>query len=187
METRKVREHVSRCQRCTQEVDHTRKLMTALDQLPRFAPSARFADAVMARVDLSQQAVPARGSSFGQLLASRSGWAVLGATISAPAVALMVVAGLIFSQPLATPAVLWEWLLPRVQVVNEGALGWLINQLNSPEVRNALTTAYSAFETIPPVALAAAALVFTLGMPLSLWGLIRLTRSSWSGRVTYAN
>lgn len=47
-----LRAHVRECPRCAHEVTETRRVIEALAELPRMAPSPGFADAVMERVSL---------------------------------------------------------------------------------------------------------------------------------------
>ena len=53
--------HVTECPKCLATADHERKLILELAQLPRFAPSAEFADRVMARVR-----IPTPSGEFGE-------------------------------------------------------------------------------------------------------------------------
>ena len=44
--------HLAECSLCLAEADQERKVLLELAQLPRFAPSASFADRVMAQVKI---------------------------------------------------------------------------------------------------------------------------------------
>ena len=44
--------HLTECSLCRSEAEHERKVVLELAQLPRFAPSASFADRVMAQVKI---------------------------------------------------------------------------------------------------------------------------------------
>lgn len=52
-------QHVRGCSQCATELQGVRALITALEGLPSFAPSAAFADGVMARVQFAPEAATA--------------------------------------------------------------------------------------------------------------------------------
>lgn len=53
--------HLAECAACLAAADHERKLLLELARLPRFAPSAEFAERVMARVR-----IPTPSGEFGE-------------------------------------------------------------------------------------------------------------------------
>lgn len=185
-EALEVRRHVDTCRRCALEVETVRSLIAMLDDLPRFAPSAAFADAVMARVRIEPVVNPVLAFLRRLVPSTRRGWVILGTVTITPAVALLATIGLMLIQPLVTPAVLWQWFLLRVQVIGQGALGWVSEVLYGPETWNAVAIVYSTLEPIPAAALVALATTIALGVPLSAWGLVKLTRTP-GVNVTYAN
>lgn len=101
-EREEVRSHVEGCTLCAAELEVSRALFASLAQLPRFAPSPSFEDAVMARVTIRPQGSAALARARRWLPATRRGWMMLFAALVAPFVPLLAVAAWLLSQPLVT-------------------------------------------------------------------------------------
>jgi anti-sigma factor RsiW len=181
-----ARAHVETCDRCSAELNAYRALFAVLGELPRFAPSPAFADAVMARVRIAPQEHP--WFAWLRRLAPRTGraWALLGVLATAPALPIIALFAWLLTQPLLTPAVLGEWTLMRTQAAAQALFAGLLEGVHAWGVVGQIESVYAALRAVPAEALGGAVLFLGLAMPLSAWGLIRLTRTPMR-RVTHAN
>lgn len=169
--------HVAACSRCEAELDAYRVLFDRLGDLPRFAPSADFADAVMARVQIVPQTslVPAWIRRL--VPQTRRAWIFLGSAIVAPAVPIIALVLLLFSQPLLSPVTLWQWGSLRMQSMTQAGLAWLLDQTASSGIYGFGESMITTAQAIPLALVVAAIALLGFAMPLSAWGLLRLTRT----------
>jgi hypothetical protein len=181
-----ARTHIESCGRCASELDVYRQLFMMLGDLPRFAPSPAFADAVMTRVRLAPRESPMAAWLRRLVPSTRRGWVLLGTIVTAPVTPFIALAAWLMVQPLVTPTLLWQWLQIRAQAMGESSVSWFLQQTFGPGVPEWTQTLYSILQAIPGSAFGIAAAVLAIGIPLSAWGLHRLTRLPVS-RVTYAN
>jgi hypothetical protein len=86
-----LRAHVRECAECRQELEAARELVTTLEHLPHFTPSAHFADRVLARVEVFEPwHVAARDTTRRWLPRSRPAQVVAGAFAATAAFVLSV-------------------------------------------------------------------------------------------------
>jgi len=185
VEATAARRHVDACPRCASELGAYESLFAALRQLPRYAPSAGFADAVMARVVIAPRESTVRAWVRKLAPNTRRGWALIGVAVAAPATPLLALLLWLMTQPLLSPTTFAQWLLmrlPTVDVVWATVVGYVIGAGAMEWVE----LAYTSFQAVPLVALLGVAGVLAIGIPLSGWGLLRLTRTP-VGSITYAN
>src|SRR5690606_16799982 len=129
---------VESCRRCSRELDAFSNVVSLLDHLPRFAPSATFADAVMARVSTAPAVNPVMALLKRLIPATRHGWTVVAAVTIAAATVLLGIVGMMLVQPLVTPSLLWQWFVLRTQAIGQGTLAWMSERLYGPEAWNAV-------------------------------------------------
>lgn len=103
-----VDSHLAACARCRAEVDELRSLYVALSALPRFEPTAGFADRVMRHVRVRQPALAA-AAAWIERVAPRStrGWAAAAAVLALPVIGATVLVGWLLSQPGVDAQGLW--------------------------------------------------------------------------------
>lgn len=174
--------HLAGCEHCRREVERRRALEAALAALPRFEPSAAFAEGVMARVRLAPAGSAAAVRRW--LPRTRRGWAGAAALLLAPGLPLVLLVAWLFARPGVSLAVLAGQLLDGL-----GDAGWSIAlhaadaliRLGALRGLELALDAVAAAGGITPVALAAAALV-----PLTLWAMLRLARLP-AGNSPYAH
>lgn len=181
-----ARRHLDTCQRCALEFDSHRNLFALLNHLPRFAPSPAFSEQVMARV----RVMPAENPLVAWLRrlapTTRKGWLLLGTIVTAPVTPFLALAALFLIQPLVTPSLLWQWLQLRAQGVTQGSVAWLTERVFGVGGWEAVAIAYSTVDAIPTNAIFGLFVTIAVGIPLSVWGLLKLTRPP-NVSVKYAN
>ncbi len=173
------RDHLLGCADCLTQVERLREIAVALAALPRFAPSAAFADAVMARVSVAPAAVRR------WLPATRAGWLRLAAALLIPLIPVLALAAWLLSRPLVTAPALLGWAGDQLRESFWAAVlaigGAAVRSGLWDSVGGALAAMAGAVsgELVPAVL--ALALV-----PFSLLVLIRLSRAP-TGGVTHAH
>ena len=185
-EAQAARGHLSSCQRCATEMEAFGSLFGMLGELPRFAPSPAFADAVMARVRIAPSESWYAGLLRRLIPTTRRGWLLLGTALTAPATPFIALAVWLLFQPLVTPTTLWQWGQLRVQSGAEASIAWLGEWFLTSLAGEGLAMLYTSVQSIPTNALSGAIAFLAVAIPLSAWALVRLTRSP-SGKVSYAN
>ncbi len=178
--------HLEACGRCAAELEGLRALFAALEGLPRFAPSAGFGDAVMARVRVEPRAVPAVERLRRWLPKTRRGWTLLSAAFVTPALPVIALAIWLFTHPLLSPSALWQWTGLKVQHGAQTAFAYLMTRGSGSGVFERTEQVYSTITATPLLSLAAVLGVLAVAIPLSAWSLVRLTRTPME-TVTYAN
>ena len=181
-----ARVHLDRCARCSTELEAFTSLFGSLGELPRFAPSPAFADAVMARVRIAPQESPALAWLRRLAPTSRRGWILLAVASVAPALPIFALVIWLLTQPLLTPATLWQWTLLRAQAASQTSAAWLFDRAINSGLLGWAEGSLAAVRTFPVEALGGIVAILAVAIPLSVWGIVRLTRAP-SASVTYAN
>lgn len=181
-----ARVHIESCGRCSAEVEAFRALFMMLEGLPRLAPSADFADAVMARVQVAPQENAVYAWLRRLIPSTRRGWTLLGLAIVAPVLPLLTVLAWMFTQPLVSPATLWQWGMLRTQSAAQAGTAWLVDRTVAAGLPGWVEALYTTLQTVPSAALSGAVAFLAVAIPLSGWALVRLTRTP-VGSVTHAN
>ena len=103
-----VQSHVSVCTECRAELDEMQSLFSVLASLPTFAPSAGFADLVMARVRVRRPAF-ATANAWVQRVTPHTtrGWAAAAALLALPVIGAAVLVSWLMMQPGVSPQSLW--------------------------------------------------------------------------------
>lgn len=178
MERSRAEAHLRQCALCTAELEASRAVISALESLPRFVPSAGFADAVMARVVM--QAAPEAGAEAVRkrrwLPQTRRGWMLVLAAALAPLVPLVHYLAWVFSHPGVTAGSLWAitrgWMAETAWgatvrgaewTLRSGATRWVVEQGGQ------LPGGYAGLLAIVVMAL--------LAIPVSGWAMVRLLRT----------
>ena len=187
MERARAESHLAQCALCTAELDASRAVIAALDGLPRFASSATFADAVMARVLLPAEA-PAASTATARrrwLPATRRGWMLVLAAALAPLAPVVPLLAWVFAHPGVNASSLWDigrgWVAETVWgatvrgvewMLRSGAARWVVEQGGQ------MPGGY--------VGLLAVVLMALLAIPVSGWAMVRLLRTP-TGELTHAH
>lgn len=185
-ESTRATEHLQRCARCSSEFEAYRVLAASLAELPRFAPSPDFADAVMARVRMAPAADPFYAKLVSSLPQTRRGWSMLVAAAVAPALPVILLVGWLLSQPLVTAGALWQWGSAQVLDGSRLVLASLTEWSASVGLLSAAQGLVESVQAVPLVTLMVVVAVLAVAIPLSAWALVRLVRTPM-GNVTYAN
>jgi anti-sigma factor RsiW len=178
-------EHIRACELCAGELAGHRALQAALSGLPRFAPSAGFNDAVMARVRVPQPS-PVWSMIQRRAPRTRRGWAMLSGALAAPALPLVWLAVWVYTQPGISIASLW-----RDGTERAGSLAWALLERTfewglGTGVFGWARAIVNAALDVPLETAAGAFGVLAVAIPLSAWSLFRLVRTPM-GNGTYAN
>lgn len=182
----RAEDHLQRCARCSGELEAYRGLFVALSDLPRFAPSAGFADAVMARVRMAPETDPLYARMVRLIPRTRRGWAILTGAVGAPALALVALVAWVLSQPLVTATSLWQWTTLKGSELALSAAGGLAQWAVSLGVPDAVQVVYDTIAGVPTETLMAVVALLAVATPLSVWSLVRLVRTPMR-EVEYAN
>lgn len=178
--------HVQECAACATELEAARSLYLALAQLPRFAPSAEFADLVIAKVQVTPRASPVFAWIRHWTPETRRGWSLLIAALLAPMLPIIGLVLWVVSNPvISAPAVLqWSFLQGRALAAEAGAA--IASWGTSLGIQGWVGAVYTLLQTVPLDAIVLALLILAVAIPLSAWSLVRLVRTP-TGNVTYAN
>jgi anti-sigma factor RsiW len=187
--------HVEDCGRCADELGAWAGLAARLGSLERLAPSAAFADAVMAEVRVSARApvaapqAPLQGllAAFTRLLPrTREAWAALSGAALTPLVVSGVGLYAVFSHPAITLGSLvsfLEWKLADVAVAAWGGLA--SGALQSPQLFDAYSLLGSL--TAAPGAVLAGVAAYAAVAALSARVVYRHVFSNRPSEVAYAH
>ncbi len=140
----------------------------------------------MARVQIAPQESPALAWLRRWIPNTRRGWALVGAAIVAPAVPILALLAWMLSQPLLSPATLWQWAMLRTQSAAQTGAAWLLEMALSLDLVDRAGSLLDAAQAVPNSALGGALAFLAVATPLSVWTLFRLTRTPM-GSVTHAN
>ncbi|HKJ93553.1 MAG TPA: zf-HC2 domain-containing protein [Longimicrobiales bacterium] len=136
-----VQSHVASCERCQAELEEWQSLFTMLAALPQQAPSAGFAQRVMAGVVVHQPWPVRVGALLRRLVPeTTAGWATATAVLALPVLACTGLLTWLMSQPGVTAQGLWLILANGVSSATGAAGSWLWSQwLQSPLAAYAVT------------------------------------------------
>ncbi len=185
MERSRAEAHLRGCKLCTAELEASRAVIAALDSLPRFAPSASFADAVMARVVMQPAPEAETVKKRRWLPQTRRGWMLVLAAAFAPVVPLVHYLAWVFSHPGVTAGSLWAiargWVAESAWgatvrgaewTLRSGAARWVVEQGGQ------MPGGYAGLLAIVAMAL--------LAIPVSGWAMVRLLRTP-TGELAHAH
>lgn len=185
-EHREASLHVESCPRCSSVVDGYHALFSALSDLPRFAPSPGFSEAVIARTRLTPEPGPVALWLRRFMPRTRRGWALLGAAVVTPVLPIAAAVIWLLTHPLLTPGSLWQWAADQGTAVGAStgvvALRWATNSGAAGLTRGAFDLA----RALPLETITVLATFLAIAMPLSVWAIVRLVRTPMKD-VTYAN
>lgn len=185
-EERSARAHLAECMRCTMELEAFEALFARLGDLPRFAPSAAFADAVMARVQIAPEESSALAWLRRVVPSTRRGWALLASAAVVPALPLIALILLVATQPLLSPTTLWQWAMIRTQASAQTGFAWLFDIAINSGLYGWFASGLTTVQSLPVMALGGAVALLAIAIPLSGWSLVRLTRTP-VGSVNHAS
>jgi anti-sigma factor RsiW len=173
--------HLTACAECAGELDVYRTIFASLADLPRFAPSRGFTDAVMSKVQIvPAPALPVR--VIQRLLPStRKGWTILVGVSSAPVLAYVALLAWLFSNPLVSAeglgAFAFEWSRTQLGALATWAADGLVG-LGVVQMGQALA---ASLLTVPTDLVVTLAVVLAIATPLSIWTLYRSLRTPLGG------
>ena len=185
-EVSSARAHLAACMRCTAELEAYEALFARLGQLSRYAPSPAFADAVMARVQIAPAESPAMAWLRRFVPTTRRGWMMIGSAVIAPALPILALILLLMTQPLVTATTLWQWIMLRTQSMSQAGFAWLFDRATTSGIYSWMETGFTAAQSLSMSVLGLALVFVAIAIPLSGWGLVRLTRTPM-GSVNHAN
>lgn len=187
LERARAESHLARCALCTAELEASRAVISALAALPRFAPSATFADAVMARVLLPAEAPEASTARARRrwLPATRRGWMLVLAAGLAPLAPIVPFLAWVFSHPGVNAGSLWAigrgWVAETVWGATVRGAEWTLRSSAAQwvvEQGGQMPGGYAG--------LLAVVLMALLAIPVSGWAMVRLLRTP-TGELTHAH
>ncbi|HEX2202497.1 MAG TPA: hypothetical protein VHG91_04345 [Longimicrobium sp.] len=177
-------EHVRGCAHCAAELESARALFASLAALPSFEPSAKFADAVMARVAVRPAEAFAAAPAEARrrwLPRTRAGWMGLTGAVLVPAAPAVAILAWLLSYPGVTLGSVFrlfgDWAAESAWSGAVRTAAWMVG---SPAWERAVTMPGGL------AGLAAVALVLALSIPVSGWGIVRLLRTPMGG-MTHAH
>lgn len=178
-------EHLSVCAPCAAEREASRAIIASLGNLQRFAPSASFSAAVMARVRIAAAPHPFMIWVQRWLPRARQSWSLVLSMLLAPVIALGMAAGWMLSTGEISVGEVWQWSAGRARdlawSVTGGALNSVTNSGAAPSVGQ---LANWALDISPAQGLLAAVLAM-VAVTLSAWALLRLMKTP-AGELTHA-
>ena len=175
--------HLRSCARCKAELDAARAVIAELDALPRFEPSAAFADAVMSRVAIAPAVAPAMAPARSRrwLPKTRRGWMMAGLGLLAPLGPLAALLAWVLSNPAVTPGGLLGATGEWVRDTFWSGLAWVTEAvIRSPAFDAVADVVYSAL-SMSSTSAGALLLVMAIAIPASGWTLVKLLRTPTGG------
>ncbi|MBA2668998.1 MAG: hypothetical protein H0U67_01340 [Gemmatimonadetes bacterium] len=185
-EVARAKRHLEQCERCSAELEAYRVLAAALSELPRFAPSVEFSDAVMARVKMAPVTDPIYTRVVRLLPTTPRGWGMLVAAAIAPALPLIALVAWVLTQPLVSIGSLWQWTSGQVVATGLMVAAYMVQLSESVGLLSAAEWVILAAQSLPLGTLVVVVTALAVAIPLSAWSLVRLVRTPM-GNVTYAN
>jgi hypothetical protein len=185
-ELNKAEAHVEECALCAAQLEASRALIDALSTLPRFAPSADFADLVMANIQVTPRASPVFAWIRHWAPETRRGWTLLVTALLAPMLPLIALAGWVASSPVVTAPAVVQWAVTQSRSLAGTAGATLTRWGLDLGIPGLLDGIYQMALGVPLDALIVALIILAVAIPLSAWSLVRLVRTP-TGNVTYAN
>jgi hypothetical protein len=179
--------HLLGCPACKGEVEEWRSLFSVLATLPQLAPSAGFANRVMAHVVLPDPwyvRAAARVGAQLQTIAPKTtrGWAYASAILGLPAIFFGALTVWLFSKPYITSEGLFAFTVDRgIEIFSSAKQGTITTLLHS-DIALYAARGLDALTTAGPGAAGALALVIASATALSAWVLYKnLFRPSNTG------
>lgn len=177
--------HLRTCADCTAELDEARAVIAALERLPALTPSARFADAVMARVEIAPvmvaAAAPAAVARRRWMPHLSRGWMTLLALLLVPLPVLAGIGTWLAGNPVSGMGALWGVVRGWAGEVSYN----LFSEGTEVLIRTGLFQWGSDFlGGIPgPTAAGVPVLLLLLvaAVPVSAWAMARLLRAPMTG------
>ena len=178
--------HVDRCVLCAAELEACRALVVALSGLPRFEPSAQFADAVMSKVRVR----PAESWAFARmrrlLPSTRRGWMMLAGAFLAPLAPLVAGMAWLLSQPMVTAGGLWSMSDKWISQAFWSLLSLSVEAVVRSRVWEWGQDLAGGRVDLTSGGLPVIAVLMIVATPLAAWSLARLLRTPM-GDMTHAN
>lgn len=173
-ERRQVVAHLDGCAPCRIQLQEWEVVFQSLTSLPRLEPSPGFSARVMEAYEASGARAPApaglerilawgegaMGAAARLLPSSRKGWGWLSALAAVPTLAILVVAGVVFSHPLITPGGLFSFVSWRVGDGLEAVAGQATRFVLDSPLLLATWEAVTSVAASPEIALAVLAAVW---------------------------
>ncbi len=175
-------QHLRSCAHCSAELASARALIASLESLPAAAPSAHFADAVMARVVIAPQAAPALAPAARPWLPRLTrGWMAALALLLVPFTVLMGIGAWTGLNPVAGMAAVWQAVRGWTRDV-----AWnLIAEGTEMLIRSGLYQwGADLLGGIPGPTMAGLPVVLLMmlaAVPVSAWAMARLLRAPTTG------
>jgi hypothetical protein len=179
-------QHLRSCTLCTAELEGARAVIAALERLPALAPSDRFADRVMARVQITPLAAaapaPAAVQARRRWLPNLSrGWLTLLALVLLPLPVLAGIGTWMGGSPLYAMGALWGVVRSWA-----GDVAWnLLSEGTEVLIRTGLFQWGSDILSGIPGPTAAGVpvllLILAAAVPVSAWAMARLLRAPTTG------
>lgn len=183
-----VDSHLSTCAHCQAEVEEIHALFELLADLPELAPSAAFADAVMARVRVPRPAFEWT-REWAERLTPRTtpAWAVATALFALPLVGISALAWWLVSQPGVNAQGLW---LVTAELVRGGlATGgqWVLARLADSTLASWTASAADLIGSVGRGEIGLALVMFATLTAASIWVLYKNLFRSEARRTDYAS
>jgi anti-sigma factor RsiW len=169
--------HLEGCTQCGAELAGYQALYAAIGDLPRFAPSPGFADAVIARTRMEPEPWPITVWLRGLAPKTRRGWFLLGSAVVAPAMPVLAAALWLLTHPLLTPAALWQWVVMQGDTASAAATALLARWVTGADAAGLARGGYSLVSGVPTEALTVLVVALAIAIPSSVWALYRLVRT----------
>ena len=186
---REVESHISVCRDCRTEVEDLGSLFKALSGLRSFAPSAGFADAVMARVRVRQPAF-ARAEAWLERITPKTthGWAAAAAVLALPVIGATLLVGWLMAQPGVTPQGIWTLTSGFIGQTADTTWQWTWTQFAGTTLASWLTTAAEMAQSVGRGEIGLAAVAFatlTAGSTYVLYQNLFRTEARRTEHATY--
>lgn len=177
--------HLRQCGACQAELDSARALVAALERLPALSPSAGFADAVMARVQVAPAAAvaaaPARSRVRRWLPATQKGWMMLAAFLLLPLVPLGMLGSWLQANPMVSVGALWTVVRGWMRDVAWSGVVETAGALGRSGVLAAVGDGLAAVPGPAAGGVPVLLMVLLAAVPLSAWMMVRLLRTPVGG------
>lgn len=180
-----ARDHLLSCAPCAAEWEMSRTVAEALRNLPRFAPSADFGGAVMARVRIAAAPHPFVVWVRRWLPRVRQSWSLVLSLLLAPVIALGMAAGWMFSTGELSGAEVWQWSTERVSDLAWSATGGMVNWIAGSGTAPRAGQMVDWAASVSPAQAFFGVVALMVAVTLSSWALVRLLRTP-TGALTHA-
>ena len=81
------------------------------------------------------------------------------------------------TNPLITPFTVWQWVLLRTQSATQASVVWLVDHASTTGLLDVADRGWGIVQALPVGALTGFLANLAILVSLSIWGLIRLTRT----------